>query len=43
MVLGTNVQNQKSWVMVRISGLPHIVDFNTAAINANSTATGMCF
>lgn len=41
-LLGTAVPNQKAWVMACASGLPHIVDFNTPTINANSVATGMC-
>lgn len=42
-LLGTAVQNQKSWVMACASGNPHIVDFNTSTISANSTATGICY
>ena len=41
-LVGTAVQNQKAWVMACASGNPHIVDFNTPTINANSTATGIC-
>ncbi|MGM3277115.1 hypothetical protein [Ralstonia sp. 24A2] len=41
-LLGTAVQGQKAWVMACASGNPHIVDFNTPTINANSTATGIC-
>lgn len=42
-LLGTAVQNQKAWVMACASGAPHIVNFNTPTINANSTATGICY
>ncbi|NMV36495.1 hypothetical protein HGR00_01060 [Ralstonia insidiosa] len=42
-LLGTAVQNQKAWVMACVTGIPHIVDFNTPTINANSTATGICY